>query len=338
MDSWLSRRSESIGGSDVPVILSGRIPLDFDPGFGSEVDVWSSKKIIRQHHNLGEKPQKTGEALERGTLAEPLCRDYVSSHYDAKFSECFLDMYRRDDFPNFHGSIDGEGVLDGKVYGLEIKTMGYRGDSWTKSVPTRVELQSRHNWFCRPSLDGFIVAGFKAPEEVWRLVNSDKVSVAECIENRSMKFWSYKLEKSDWYEETCVPILQDWWNTHIEGKEAPRADHKKETKDCIYEIWNRYEGESDIDEPFESLLQERMHAQSEKKRWSSEFERLQNEVRLRMKGSKAARGDRFSVSMSRIDKSTFSSTLFKEEHPELYAKYFVESSYSTMKVTERTKK
>ena len=193
MDDWLLRRSESIGGSDVPVILSNRIPLEFDPGFGSEVDVWSSKRIVREHYNLGPKPQKESEQLQRGSSAEPLCRNFVSQHYNSTFSECFLDMYRRDDFANLHGSIDGEGVIDGKVYGLEIKTMGYRGESWSSGVPTRVELQSRHNWFCRPSLDGFIVAGFKAPEEVWRLVNSGSVSIAECVSNNSMQFWSHKL-------------------------------------------------------------------------------------------------------------------------------------------------
>lgn len=333
MDDWLVRRSMSIGGSDAPTILNGRIPLEFDPGFGSEVEIWSSKKLVRDHYGLGMRPQKHSEAMQRGHDAEPLCREFLGGQFNTVFTECFLDLYRRDDFPMLHGSIDGECIIDGKVYGLEIKTMGYNGSSWTSGPPARVDLQSRHNWFCRPSLDGFILAGFKAPEEVWRLVNGGSVSISAAVSRGSMKFWYKFLEPSDWYETTCVPVLADWWNRHVVDMVSPEPDHQKITKESIDEMFRSFEGDCDIEPEIEDLLAERVQVDAEVKELKARLGTINNRIKLFMKNKRVARNESYRVSLTWVETRDLDKKKLKEDMPELYEKYQKDSGHSRMTVT-----
>lgn len=349
-DSWIVRRSRSIGGSDAPCILHGRISADFK-SMGSEMDIWSSKEPVRRFYDLPIKEQKSNPVFERGHLAEPICRDYVSTVLGASFGECFLDMYKRDGFDQLHGSIDGEGVIDGKVFGLEIKTMGYNGDSWEHGLPLRVELQSRHNWFCRPDLDGFYCAGFKATERIWSLINKGKLSIADAVSEGVVEFWYTELSENSWYEETCVPILEKWWSDHVLEINPPNsADHTVECKKAIDSIYGARDNVIDLTEDLNLLCEKRFEAEEKKSFWTKEYSRLNNEIRLKMQDNRLAQGDSYTISFSKRSRKSFDKESFddwdhhlsdkyfggeealKRDHPDIWEKFSIKTPYQTMTV------
>jgi predicted phage-related endonuclease len=340
-NEWLSQRSKSIGGSDSPNILSGKIPIDFDHRFGSIHEVWGSKELVRERYDLPMPPEKNDPKRHRrliqGQKSERYCREYIGVANGAVSTECFQDLYRRDDFPHLHGSIDGELHLDGKVIGLEIKTIGSKGEWWWNGVPFRVELQSRHNWFCRPSLDAFMVVALKADEAIWDAVIAEVMTVDDGIRGGLIRYEQWMLELGDFYEKVCVPVLTDFWETNVVGGAVPLADSTDECKTIIGELYKDAESEAGIDPELKDVLRMKREVDEKYKEVKKEKVRLRNELSRLLGPNRRASDDEEYVYRTLIEKDEFDAKALLVDMPHLEDEYRRRSSYTKLTVSRKKK-
>jgi len=339
-EAWLADRSRSVGGSDAPCILSGNIGVDFDHKFGSIHKIWASKELVRERYGIPAPspvlhPRKHRRMIQ-GQESESFCREYVGKVNNAVASECFKSIYRLDGEPNIHGSIDGELHIDGKVIGIEIKTIGTNGEWWWDGVPFRVELQSRHNWYCRPSLDGFMVVALKADNAIWDAVISQAMTVEDGVSAGLIRYDQWMLEPSDFYKEECVPVIKSFWKLYVEGDAIPLADSTDECKAVLEEVFSDRDGETDIDEDMKSLLAEKRDIDEKYKEVKKEKARIRNELMRTLGQNKRAFDEEESVSISVISKSAFDKEALFKDMPELEHKYIRTSTYT--KLTARVKR
>ena len=338
-DSWLLERSRSIGGSDSPIILNGRIPIEFDHKFGSLHKVWASKAPVREKYDLPEPSDALHPIKDRrmiqGHKSEPICREYIGQVNGATATECFEELYRRKDFPMLHGSIDGEMNIDGEVVGIEIKTLGTRAEWWSDGVPFRVELQSRHNWFCRPSLNRFIVCAFKTDDSIWDAIIRGAMTIEDGISTGMVKFGQWELEKNDFYEEVCVPELVGFWKNYVATGKVPMADSTEECKKVLESLYTENDGVIDADEELSNLIERKLELDVEFKSIKKERDRVRNEM-MRLIGSNNRANSQYgSVSISRVFSKRFNEDLFFEDNPDLKDKYVKESSYCRVSISKK---
>ena len=93
---WLIERSRSLGGSDSPNILSGKIGVDFDHKFGSIHEIWSSKEPVRDRYNLPMPEEKNDPDKHRrmiqGSKSEKFCREYIGKVNEQSHQSVFKNF------------------------------------------------------------------------------------------------------------------------------------------------------------------------------------------------------------------------------------------------------
>tara|TARA_Y100001972_G_scaffold129215_1_gene195295 strand:+ start:957 stop:1991 length:1035 start_codon:yes stop_codon:yes gene_type:complete len=338
---WLIERSRSLGGSDSPNILSGKIGVDFDHKFGSIHEIWSSKEPVRDRYNLPMPEEKNDPDKHRrmiqGSKSEKFCREYIGKVNGAVASECFQELYRRPGFEFMHGSIDGELHHNGRVVGIEIKTIGGRGKWWWDGVPFRVELQSRHNWFCRPSLDGFMVVALKADEAIWDAVIAGVMSVEDGVDSGLIKYGQWTLEKDDFYENECVPVMKEFWENNVIKGEVPMADSTDECKKIIGGLYQESESEIEASEELNELLSLKAKVDEKYKEVEKEKKRIRNELSRLLGPNKKASGENHTIYRSVVEKSEFDKKTLLQDMPELREKYTYTTTYTKLTVTRKKK-
>ena len=340
-NEWLLDRAKSIGGSDAPVILNNKIPVIYDHKFGQLHRIWASKLPVIERYSL-EMPSDSLDPVKhrrmiQGTNSEPLCREYIGKYNRSVATECFQELYRRDDFPMLHGSIDGEMTLDGEVCGIEIKTLGTRAKWWGSTVPYRVELQSRHNWFCRPSLKRFLVCAFKADDAIWDAVIRGAMPIEKGVESDLIKFAQWELEPTDFYEKECIKHLVSFWNDYVITGEVPNVDSTKECKDVLDSLYEENDGLLEVTAEIESLIQKKIKADESYKEAKKIKDLVRNEFLKVFGGKKRLNSDRFSVSVSRQVRTDLNKSKLLKDHPNLYESYLTETSFTKLNFTEKGK-
>ena len=337
---WLVERSKSLGGSDAPNILSGQIPIDFEHKFGSIHQIWASKAPVMERYGLELPPEKNDPKKHRrliqGSKSERYCREYVGQANGVIASECFQDLYRRGDFPFLHGSIDGELHSDGRVIGLEIKTIGSNGEWWRDGVPFRVELQSRHNWFCRPTLDEFMVVAFKADEAIWDAVIAEVMTVSDGVEKGLIRYGQWMLDPSDFYEAECVPVLERFWQKNVVEGDVPMADGTDECKKVIGDIYKDADAETVISPELKKVLSQKREVDERYKEVKKEKQRIRNELSRILGPNKRASDDEEYIYRTLVEKDEFDPVALLRDRPELEDIYRRRSTYTRLTVSRRS--
>tara|TARA_Y100001937_G_scaffold102463_1_gene140918 strand:- start:4949 stop:5980 length:1032 start_codon:yes stop_codon:yes gene_type:complete len=336
---WLIERSKSLGGSDSPNILSGKICVEFDHKFGSLHEIWASKEPVRKIHGFPLPEEKNDPDKHRrmiqGSKSEKFCREYVGEFNGVVAAECFQELYRRDGYEFMHGSIDGELHFSDKVFGLEIKTIGQRGSWWHDGVPFRVELQSRHNWFCRPGLDGFIVAAFKADEAIWDAVISGAMTVSRGVEDGLIRYQQWELDKNNFYEEECVPVLKNFWDKNVLTGDVPMADSTDACKDILGRMFMGSDSEVEMTDELSGLLALKSEVDEKYKEVEREKKRIRNEISRLLGANKKAVGESHTIYRSVVEKNEFDKKSLLEDMPELREKYTYTTTYTKLTVKRK---
>ena len=136
---WLQARTSCIGGSDAAAIIG------LNP-YKSNVELWEEKVGLRKPPNISDKPY-----VQYGNAAEPLLRKlFELDHPEMVVSYFEHNMWRNDQFPFAHASLDGwmweretgkDGILEIKT--SEILNAG-QWSKWNDKIPDNYYVQCCH--------------------------------------------------------------------------------------------------------------------------------------------------------------------------------------------------
>ena len=123
-EEWLCWRKKGIGGSDVSAILGIN-------KWTSAIELWLDKT------NQKNDPVEVNEAMQWGTILEPVIRDHFATVTGKTVMEVKA-MLQHPDHPFMLADVDGVTTDDnGNPAILEIKTASeYKRDEWSDGVPT----------------------------------------------------------------------------------------------------------------------------------------------------------------------------------------------------------
>lgn len=295
-EEWLSYRQKSIGGSDA----SSLIGLN---EYSSAYTVWADK--------VGKIPPKEdNEGMRQG-------RD-LESYVAKRFCEATGKKVRRENnilinpnIPYAHANVDR--MIIGEDAGLECKTTSALNMKKFKNgqFPDTYYVQCVHY---------MMVTGCAK----WYL--------AVLVLNKG--FMVFEIERDEEEIAALARAEAEFWE-YVESNEPPIPDGSSSTTDTISAIFP--ESNTDIVNLFvyESELQQYMALTAQIKG----LEKLKDEMANKVKNflGEAGRGesDRYKVSWTSTERSTFDTKRFAQDHPNIdMTDYYKKSTYRTFKVNE----
>ena len=128
-EEWLHWRKKGIGGSDVSAILGIN-------KWTSAIELWLDKT------NQKNDPVEVNEAMQWGTILEPIIRDHFADVTGKTVMEVKA-MLQHPDHPFMLADVDGVTTDDnGDTAILEIKTASeFKRDEWSEGVPSYYQTQ-----------------------------------------------------------------------------------------------------------------------------------------------------------------------------------------------------
>jgi putative phage-type endonuclease len=311
---WLSRRTNSIGGSEIGMIAGFS-------NYGSALTVYNDKLglVKRFEGNIH---------TEFGTRLEPLIRDWVQNDF-LKATEIELKTYEYPfmmidkEYEFFSANIDGLGVLNNtwtykenkdtgeiwtipanEYFGLEIKTASeFLKNMWDgEEIPAQYYLQCQ--WYMMiTGLKYFLIVYMLGKEIQWKVVPRCEDDIQAIRE-----------------------LGRDFWNNHIIQKIPPDVSGIKRETEEITEQQNLID---DIETAIsDSKLEKYIELSEKEKEIQKEKEIIKQKIFLEMQDSKKGLSsdgefkiNRFSVTRENLDIKKL-----KEQHPNIYKEYLKEST------------
>lgn len=295
-DVWLEHRQKSIGGSDASAILGMN-------SYCSPYTVWADK--------LGKLPDKEdNEAMRLGRDLE----DYVAQ----RFTEETGKRVRREnnilinpDYPFAHANVDR--MIIGEDAGFEAKTTSALNLKRFKNgeYPENYYVQCVHylaitgckRWYLGVLILGI---GFK-----WFVIERDEDEINALMKSEA-DFWEY-----------------------VETQTPPLTDGTKSTTDTITALYPESNGTEVNLMAYESDLKQYMTFCSLIKDVEKQRDEVGNRIKAFMGEASKGIGNKYKVSWSSYDRSTFDHKRFAQEHPNVdLTSYYKISPCRTFKVAE----
>jgi putative phage-type endonuclease len=291
---WQAYREQQsgIGGSEAATILG------LNP-YKSKFNLWLEKT------GQIERPKVNNQYIEWGNLLEPVIRK--------KFAEETGFKVMQNNFVLAHdihdwmvANLDGE-VIDPSFSGrgvLEIKTTSeHNKKEWADGCPTHYMCQLQHYL----AVTGYDYAYI----------------VCLCGGNH---FIYYLVERDDYVIDQIIRAEMDFMDK-VATRTPPEIGGSASESQWLEESFPQaIDEEMSISPYLEDLAQEYMQIQAEIKNLSARTDEIKNKIRLEGKEFKMLKGESVKISMPTINKVTFDSKLFAEEHPDLYAQYKTKQS------------
>ena len=296
-EEWLRHRQRSIGGSDAAAIVGLS-------AYVSPYTVWADK--------LGKiPPSEDNEAMRQGRDLE----QYVAE----RFAEATGKKVRREnnilinpDFPFAHANVDR--IVIGEDAGLECKTTNQLNLKKFKNgeFPDHYYVQCMHYMMVTGCPKWYLAVLVLGREFLWFEIERDEEEIAA-------------LAKSE----------QEFWKC-VEQGVPPAADGSKSTTDTIQTMFPDSSESSVSLFSFDNMLTQR----EDIKRSIGDLKALQDEIENKIKAymQDASRGesDKYRVTWSTSERSSFDSKRFAADHPEMdLSKYFKTTKSRIFRVNKK---
>jgi putative phage-type endonuclease len=297
---WLEKRKAGIGGSEIAAVAG--------------INPWKTPLGVFIDKMGLPKEDETNEKMKWGNILEPL----VAKEYSERTGDDIVRvnyLLADKDTPYFLTDIDrliiSSKEVPVKEHGngiLEIKTTGW-GDNWKEGkIPELPYCQLQ--WYLG-------VTGLKWGK-LAALVQGQEMVIPEVI----------------WRNEDTINALKElgrrFWTNHILKQEMPTP---QSSEDFAYAA-ERYGLRDEIrklGQSFELLVHEKMALSTQAKKIEESIERLNGEMLLAMESAKTALAGNTKTMRVQFERMGFKTEKFKEENPELYAKYLKSSQVAYLR-------
>ncbi|MCR5544134.1 MAG: YqaJ viral recombinase family protein [Eubacterium sp.] len=285
-EEWLSWRKKGIGGSDVSAILGIN-------KWTSAIDLWLDKT------NQKKDPVAINEAMEWGTILEPIIRD----HFAAATGKTVMEvkaMLQHPEHPFMIADVDGVTTDDnGNPAILEIKTASeYKRDEWSEGIPSYYNTQVQH-YLC--------------------VTGVSKAYVAVLIGGNSFRI--YEVEADPEIQQMLIAVEKDFWNK-VQNMIRPAIDGSDAAKDLLDQIYQGGLGK-EIVMPDEAIewIDAYIEASADEDNAKANKQEAANHLKEIMGDYDKATCMGHTISWKPVTSERFDSKALKEAEPEVYAKY-----------------
>lgn len=287
-EEWLTLRKTGIGGSDAGSICG------VNP-FGSPMKVYHDKTSSGVE-------ELDSEAVRQGHDLE----DYVAQ----RFMEATGLKVRRSNFmyrsvENPFMIADVDRLVIGEDAGLECKTASaYNADKWKDgNIPLHYIMQCYHYMAVTGKRTWYIAAVILGQRFTYRKLVWDDDLIAQLIS-----------------------VEKDFWENHVAAGVLPSPDGS----DICSEVLNQYfhsvrKGSTIRLEGFDDRLRRRAEIMEQIERLQKEQNSIEQEVKLYMQDNEYAASDSYRVSWSSVQSTRLDAKRMKEELPDIYRDYAVQS-------------
>ena len=291
-EEWLRWRKKGIGGSDVSAILGIN-------KWTSAIDLWLDK--TNQKNN----PVEVNEAMEWGTILEPVIRKHFSVTTGKPVREVKA-MLQHPEHPFMIADVDGVTTDDnGDPAILEIKTASeYKRDEWLEGVPTYYLTQVQH-YLC--------------------VTGVSKAFVAVLIGGNSFRI--YEVDADPEIQQMLIAVEKNFWNM-VTNMIRPDMDGSDAAKDLLDQIY-RGGVEEEIILPEEAVewVDAYIEASAEEDNAKAKKQEASNHLKEIMGDYDKASCMGHSISWKPVTSERLDTKALKEKEPGIYSKY-VKSSTS----------
>ena len=285
-EEWLRYRKQGIGGSDVSCLLGIN-------KWKSEIELWLDKT------NQTNTPVEENEAMQWGTIMEPIIRNYFAEVTGKKVVE-LKAMLQHPEHPFMLADVDGVTVDDsGNPAILEIKTASeFKRSDWEEGVPAYYETQVQH-YLC--------VTGIK------------KAYVAVLVGGNSFRI--YEIDADDEIQSMLIAVEKNFWNK-VQNMIRPEMDGSDAAKNLLDSLYRGGISEQIVmpDEAIE-YVDAYIEACAEEDNAKAKKQDAANHIKEIMGDYDKATCMGHSISWKSVSTERLDSKALKEQEPEIYAKY-----------------
>ena len=285
-EEWLRWRKKGIGGSDVSAILGIN-------KWTSAIELWLDKT------NQKNDPVEVNEAMEWGTILEPIIRE----HFAATTGKTVMEvkaMLQHPDHPFMIADVDGVTTDDnGNPAILEIKTASeYKRDEWLEGVPTYYQTQVQH-YLC--------------------VTGVSKAYVAVLIGGNTFRV--YEVDADPEIQQMLIAVEKNFWNM-VTNMIRPDIDGSDAAKDILDQIY-RGGVEEEIILPEEAVewVDAYIEASADEDSAKAKKQEASNHLKEIMGDYDKASCMGHSISWKPVTSERLDTKALKEKEPDIYAKY-----------------
>ena len=291
-EEWLRWRKKGIGGSDVSAILGIN-------KWTSAIELWLDKT------NQKNDPVEINEAMEWGTILEPIIRDHFAEVTGKTVVEVKA-MLQHPDHPFMIADVDGVTTDDnGGPAILEIKTASeYKRDEWLEGVPTYYQTQVQH-YLC--------------------VTGVSKAYVAVLIGGNTFRI--YEVDADPEIQQMLIAVEKNFWNM-VTNMIRPDIDGSDAAKDLLDQIYHGGIGEEVVlPEEAAEWIDAFVEASAEEDNAKAKKQEASNHLKDIMGDYDNAFCNGHKISWKTVKSERLDTKALKDQEPDVYAKY-VKSSTS----------
>lgn len=285
-EEWLQYRKKGIGGSDVSAILGIN-------KWTSAIELWLDKT------NQKNDPVEVNEAMQWGTILEPVIRDHFATVAGKTVMEVKA-MLQHPDYPFMLADVDGVTTDDnGNPAILEIKTASeYKRDEWSDGVPTYYQTQVQH-YLC--------------------VTGVSKAYVVVLIGGNSFRI--YEVDADSQIQQMLIAVEKNFWDK-VQNMVRPDMDGSDAAKDLLDQIY-RGGVEEEIILPEEAVewVDAYIEASAEEDNAKAKKQEASNHLKEIMGDYDKASCMGHSISWKPVTSERLDTKALKEKEPEIYSKY-----------------
>ncbi len=287
-EEWLRLRKTGIGGSDAGSICG------VNP-FGSPMKVYYDKTSSNVE-------ELDNEAVRQGHDLE----DYVAQRFmeatGLKVRRSNF-MYRSTEYPFMIADVDR--LVIGEDAGLECKTASaYNTDKWKDgNIPLHYIMQCYHYMAVTGKRTWYIAAVILGREFTYRKLVWDDDLIAQMIS-----------------------VEKNFWENHVLPRVLPSPDGSDICNDILNEYFHSARKGSSIKlDGFDDKLKRRAEIMEQIEQLKQEQGMIEQEVKLYMKDNEYASSGNYRISWSSVQSTRLDTKRMKEEQPDIYRDYAVQS-------------
>ena len=296
-EEWLKYRTGGIGGSDVSVIAG------INP-FRSVHQLWLEKT------GQAEPEEGESEYTHFGTILEPIVRKEFMERTGIRVRQKHM-LLQSEEYPFMYADLDGVINEDGELAIFEAKTASqYKMDTWEDGVPAGYILQVQHYMAVTGAKKTYIAALVGGNHFVYHVVERDEEMIGKII----------AMEKF-------------FWETYVIGGVEPIPDGSEATTNYFNSKFSNSNGET-IELPEEALAicEEYERLSEQLKEIETAKNAAANQLKGLMKEAEVGTVGERKITWKQIFKNSLDQKRLKEEKPDIYNGYVMQSSYRRLSV------
>lgn len=290
-EQWLEYRRQGIGGSDASILCGIN-------KYKSPVELWLDK--------TGQLPaQEAGEAAYWGTVLESVVRSEFTKRTGIEVQELHR-LLQSESHPFMQTNLDG--ICEHPQLGtciFEAKTASaYKTNEWEDSIPDEYMLQIQHY---------MAVTGFGG------------TYIAVLIGGNTFK-WRF-VERDEQLISMLIKLESDFWN-HVQSKTPPPMDGSSAAAKFLAERYpNSIKTQIALPNSASELVQQYHEADVQLKEFTEQKQQAENCLKELLGNNESGVVENYTISWKQITQERLDSKTLKAEHPTLYKKYAIQTTY-----------